>query len=53
MASKDVRLMIEEAARHGVELAMMPLIANLYEKAIARGEDSLDTTAAFRFPVGK
>jgi 3-hydroxyisobutyrate dehydrogenase len=50
MASKDVRLMIEEAARHSVELGMMPLIANLYNKAITRGEGSLDTTAAFRFP---
>jgi 3-hydroxyisobutyrate dehydrogenase len=53
MASKDVRLMIEEAARHGVELGVMPLIANLYDKAIARGEGSLDTTAAFRFPFEK
>jgi 3-hydroxyisobutyrate dehydrogenase len=53
MASKDVRLMVGEAARHGVELGIMPLIANLYDKAIARGESSLDTTAAFRFPFGK
>jgi 3-hydroxyisobutyrate dehydrogenase len=52
MASKDVRLMIEEATRHGVELGMMPLIADLYDKAIARGEGALDTTAAFRFPFG-
>jgi 3-hydroxyisobutyrate dehydrogenase len=50
MARKDVRLMIEEAGRHGVELGLMPLIANLYEQAIARGEGALDTTAAFRFP---
>jgi 3-hydroxyisobutyrate dehydrogenase len=51
MASKDVRLMVEEAARHGVELGIMPLIANLYDKAIGRGESPLDTTAAFRFPI--
>jgi 3-hydroxyisobutyrate dehydrogenase len=53
MARKDVRLMIEEAARHGVELGLMPLIAKLYDQAIARGEGALDTTAAFRFPVGQ
>jgi 3-hydroxyisobutyrate dehydrogenase len=49
MARKDVRLMIEEAGRHAVELGLMPLIANLYDQAIARGEGALDTTAAFRF----
>jgi 3-hydroxyisobutyrate dehydrogenase len=52
MARKDVRLMIEEAGRHGVELGLMPLVANLYDEAIARGEGALDTTAAFRFPRG-
>ncbi len=51
MARKDVRLMIEETARHGEELELMPLIAGLYDQAIARGEGSLDTTAAFRFPL--
>jgi 3-hydroxyisobutyrate dehydrogenase len=50
MARKDVRLMIEEAARHGVRLELMPLVASLYDQAIARGEGSLDTTAAFRYP---
>jgi len=50
MARKDVRLMIEEAARHGVRLELMPLIAGLYDRAIARGEGALDTTAAFRYP---
>jgi 3-hydroxyisobutyrate dehydrogenase len=53
MARKDVRLMIEEADRHGVELGLMPLIADLYDQAMERGEGALDTTAAFRFPVGK
>jgi 3-hydroxyisobutyrate dehydrogenase len=53
MARKDVRLMIEEAARHGVELEVMPLIAALYDQAIQRGEGALDTTAAFRYPTGE
>jgi 3-hydroxyisobutyrate dehydrogenase-like beta-hydroxyacid dehydrogenase len=52
MARKDVRLMIEEAERHGVGLAVMPLVAALYDQAITRGEGLLDTTAAFRFPAG-
>lgn len=51
MARKDVRLMIEEAKRHGVDLAVMPAVAALYDAAIARGEGALDTTAAFRWPV--
>jgi 3-hydroxyisobutyrate dehydrogenase-like beta-hydroxyacid dehydrogenase len=51
MASKDVRLMVEEAARHGIELGIMPMVANFYDKAIGRGESPLDTTAAFRFPT--
>jgi len=51
MARKDVRLMLDEAARHDVALAMMPSVAALYDAAIARGEGGLDTTAAFRFPV--
>lgn len=51
MARKDVRLMIEEAKRHGVELAVMPAVAALQDAAIARGEGALDTSAAFRWPV--
>ena len=51
MARKDVRLMIDEAARHDVALAVMPSVAALYDAAIARGEGSRDTTAAFRYPV--
>jgi 3-hydroxyisobutyrate dehydrogenase len=53
MARKDVRLMIEEAQRHDVALAVMPSVAALYDAAIARGEGAKDTTAAFRFPVEK
>lgn len=52
MARKDVRLMIEEAQRHGVELAVMPAVAALQDAAIARGEGTWDTTAAFRWPLG-
>ncbi|MCX7227422.1 MAG: NAD(P)-binding domain-containing protein [Burkholderiales bacterium] len=51
MARKDVRLMIEEAARHGVDLAVMPAVAALQDAAIARGEGALDTSAAFRWPL--
>ncbi len=51
MARKDVRLMIDEAQRHGVQLAVLPSVAALYDAAIARGESALDHTAAFRFPV--
>jgi 3-hydroxyisobutyrate dehydrogenase len=51
MARKDVRLMIEEAGRHGVDLAVMPAIAALYDAAIARGEGAMDTTAAVRWPL--
>ncbi len=51
MARKDVRLMIDEAARHDVALALMPSVAALYDEAIARGEGGRDHTAAFRYPV--
>ncbi|MCL4745499.1 MAG: NAD(P)-dependent oxidoreductase [Burkholderiaceae bacterium] len=48
MARKDVRLMIDEARLHGVELAVMPAVAALYDAAIARGEGQLDATLAVR-----
>jgi len=48
MARKDVRLMIEEAKRHGVDLAVMPAVAAVYDAAIARGEGHLDSAAAMR-----
>jgi 3-hydroxyisobutyrate dehydrogenase len=51
MARKDVRLMIEQAARGGVELAMMPALAALFDAAIARGEGALDAAAAARMPI--
>jgi 3-hydroxyisobutyrate dehydrogenase len=51
MARKDVRLMIEEAQRHGVDLAVMPAVAALQDAAIGRGEGALDSSAAFRWPL--
>ena len=51
MARKDVRLMIEEAARGGVELTVMPAVAKRYDEAIAAGEASLDCAAPFRWPL--
>jgi 3-hydroxyisobutyrate dehydrogenase len=45
MARKDVRLMIEEAKRHGVELGVMPAIAAVYDDAIAHGFGALDFSA--------
>jgi 3-hydroxyisobutyrate dehydrogenase len=50
MARKDVRLMIEEAARGGVELGVMPGVAALFDAAIARGDGALDAAAAARVP---
>ncbi|MCC7458523.1 MAG: NAD(P)-dependent oxidoreductase [Nitrospira sp.] len=53
MARKDVRLMIEEAARGGQALAMMPALARLLDEGIARGEAQLDVAAAVRVPAQK
>ena len=50
MARKDVRLMIEEAQRGGVDLFVMPGVAAMFDAAMARGEAALDCTAAARVP---
>lgn len=50
IARKDVRLMIEEAGRSGVDLFVMPGVAAMFDAAIARGEGRLDATAAARAP---
>ncbi len=50
MARKDVRLMIEEAARGGVDLVVMPAVAARYDEAIGEGEGTLDCSAPFRLP---
>ena len=51
MARKDLRLMMEEAQRGGVELFVTPALAALLDAAIARGEGALDVSAAARMPV--
>jgi 3-hydroxyisobutyrate dehydrogenase len=51
MARKDVRLMIEEAQRGGVELFVMPGVAAMFDAALARGEGALDAAAAARMPL--
>jgi 3-hydroxyisobutyrate dehydrogenase len=51
MARKDAVLMVEEAKRHGVDLAVMPAVIALFDAAIARGEGALDASAAVRFPL--
>ena len=51
MARKDVRLMIEEAARGGVGLTVMPAVAKRYDEAIGAGEGNLDCAAPFRWPL--
>ena len=50
MARKDVRLMIEEARRGGMDLFVMPGVAAMFDAAIARGEGALDAAAAARLP---
>jgi 3-hydroxyisobutyrate dehydrogenase len=52
MARKDVRLMIEEARRGGIDLFVMPGVAAMFDAAIARGEGALDAAAAARAPGG-
>ena len=52
MARKDVRLMIEEAQRGGVDLFVMPGVAAMFDAAIARGEGAWDAAAAARAPDG-
>ena len=51
MARKDVRLMIEEAQRGGVDLFVRPGVAAMFDAAIARGEGALDSAAAARMPL--
>ncbi len=48
MARKDVRLILEQAKRAGVELFVMPGVAALLDAGIARGDGSLDSHAAAR-----
>jgi 3-hydroxyisobutyrate dehydrogenase len=48
MARKDLRLMVEEAARGGQTLAMVPALAALLDEGIQRGEGHLDVAAGVR-----
>lgn len=51
MARKDLRLMIEEAQRGGVDLFVAPAVAALLDAGLARGEGALDVAAAARMPL--
>jgi len=50
MARKDLRLMIEQAARAGIDLVVTPAVAARYDEAIRSGEGSLDCAGPFRLP---
>ena len=50
MARKDLRLMVEEAARGGRDLKLIPALAALLDEWIARGEGNLDVAAGVRVP---
>jgi 3-hydroxyisobutyrate dehydrogenase len=45
MARKDLRLMLEEAKRHGTELGVVPAVAAVLDAAIERGDGALDMVA--------
>jgi 3-hydroxyisobutyrate dehydrogenase len=45
MARKDVRLMLEEARRHGAELRVLPGVAAMLDAALERGDGALDMVA--------
>jgi 3-hydroxyisobutyrate dehydrogenase len=42
MARKDLRLMTEEAARHGTTLDVVPAVATLFDRYLAAGHGSED-----------
>lgn len=48
MARKDLRLMIEEARRHGADLPVVRGAAQAYDEALARGDGALDSSAVAR-----
>ena len=48
MARKDVRLILEQSARGGEKMYLMPGVAALLDAGIARGDGSLDSSAAAR-----
>jgi 3-hydroxyisobutyrate dehydrogenase len=42
MARKDLRLMVDEAARHGAKLDVVPAVASLMDRYITAGFGSAD-----------
>lgn len=48
MARKDVRLMIEEAERHGTALNVLPSIAAFFDRAIEKGHGKEDVAAVVK-----
>ncbi len=48
MARKDVRLILEETKRAGIDLFVMPGVAAMLDAGIARGDGALDSHAAAR-----
>jgi 3-hydroxyisobutyrate dehydrogenase len=48
MARKDVRLMMEEAQRHGETLSVLPSIASFFDAAIAEGDGGEDVGVVAR-----
>ena len=44
MARKDLKLMVDEAARHGAKLDVVPCVASLFERYIAAGFGSDDSS---------
>ncbi len=48
MARKDVRLILEETKRAGIDLYVMPGVAAMLDAGIARGDGALDSHAAAR-----
>ncbi|MFN2461241.1 MAG: NAD-binding protein, partial [Candidatus Velthaea sp.] len=51
MARKDVRLMLEEAALHGVHYGVLPQIADLFDRAIEAGHGGDDMGAVAAVPL--
>jgi 3-hydroxyisobutyrate dehydrogenase len=50
MARKDLRLMMEEAARGGIELELIPRVAALLDSAIGSGHGDRDVVVAAALP---
>jgi 3-hydroxyisobutyrate dehydrogenase len=52
LAAKDARLAIEAAERHGLDLGLMPVVRERFERAIAAGHGDEDLAAAIYGSVG-